>query len=89
MPNSVPVDERHLRSTELQAISDQKKDLFYQKNKGSIRSVLWEADNEDGMMFGFSENYLRVGRKFDSSLINTITREKLETIDNKYKSYIL
>ncbi len=89
MPNSVPVEERHLRSNELQAISDQKKDLFYQKNKGSIRSVLWEADNEEGMMFGFSENYLRVGRKFDSSLINTITREKLETIDNKYKSYIL
>ena len=89
MPNSVPIEERHLRSNELQAISDQKKDLFYQKNKGSIRSVLWEADNEDGMMFGFSENYLRVGRKFDSSLINTITREKLETIDNKYKSYIL
>ena len=51
--------------------------------------MLWEADNEDGMMFGFSENYLRVGRKFDSNLINTITREKLETIDNKYKSYIL
>ena len=89
MPNSVPVEERHHRSNELQEISDQKKDLFYQKNKGSVRSVLWEADNEDGMMFGFSENYLRVGRAFDASLINTITREKLETIDNKYKSYIL
>lgn len=89
MPESVPMSERHRRSMELQKLSDQKKEAFYQANKGRKVSVLWEADNEDGMMYGFTENYIRVGRKFDERYINEITEEIIETIDHKHKSYIL
>lgn len=89
MPESVPMSERHRRSMELQELSDQKKETFYQANKGRKANVLWEADNEDGMMYGFTENYIRVGRKFDERYINEITEETIETIDHEHKSYIV
>ncbi len=89
MPQSVPQSRRHERSMELQELSDQKKEAFYEANRGSKTKVLWEADNEEGMMYGFTENYIRVGRKFDARYINEITEEIIETIDHKHKSYIV
>lgn len=89
MPESVPMSERHRRSMELQELSDRKKEAFYRANKGRKANVLWEADNEDGMMYGFTENYIRVGRKFDERYINEITEETIEIIDHEYKSYIV
>ncbi len=89
MQGSVPMSERHRRSEELQKISTRKKEEFYLKNKGKELNVLWESDEEDGMMFGWTDNYIRVGRKYDKRYINTITKEKIEIIDNKYKAYIL
>ncbi len=89
MQGSVAPQERHSRSMELQQLSQQKKEAFYRNNKGSKVKVPWEGDNEAGKMFGFSENYIRVGRDFDSRLINTITEEKIETIDEKYNAYML
>lgn len=89
IPESVPMNERHRRSMELQELSDRKKEAFYQANKGRKANVLWEADNEDGMMYGFTENYIRVGRKFDERYINEITEETIEIIDHKHKSYIV
>lgn len=89
MPESVPMNERHRRSMELQELSDRKKEAFYRANKGRKANVLWEADNEDGMMYGFTENYIRVGRKFDERYINEITEETIEIIDHEHKSYIV
>lgn len=89
MPESVPMNERHRRSMELQELSDRKKEAFYRANKGRKANVLWEADNEDGMMYGFTENYIRVGRKFDERYINKITEETIEIIDHEHKSYIV
>lgn len=89
MPENVPMNERHRRSMELQELSDRKKEAFYRANKGRKANVLWEADNEDGMMYGFTENYIRVGRKFDERYINEITEETIEIIDHEHKSYIV
>ncbi len=89
MQGSVPMSERHRRSEELQKISERKKEEFYLKNKGKELNVLWESDEEDGMMFGWTDNYIRVGRKYDKRYVNTITKEKIEILDNKYKAYIL
>ncbi|MEE1190677.1 MAG: radical SAM protein, partial [Bacteroidales bacterium] len=89
MQGSVPISERHRRSEELQKISDQKKQEFYLNNKGCELNVLWESDEEDGMMFGWTDNYIRVGRKYDKLYVNTITKEKIEILDNKYKAYII
>ena len=89
MQGSVPISERHRRSEELQKISDRKKQEFYLNNKGCELNVLWESDEEDGMMFGWTDNYIRVGRKYDKLYVNTITKEKIEKLDNKYKAYII
>lgn len=89
MQGSVPISERHRRSEELQKISDRKKREFYLNNKGCELNVLWESDEEDGMMFGWTDNYIRVGRKYDKLYVNTITKEKIEILDNKYKAYII
>lgn len=89
MQGSVPINERHRRSEELQKISDRKKQEFYLNNKGCELNVLWESDEEDGMMFGWTDNYIRVGRKYDKLYVNTITKEKIEILDNKYKAYII
>lgn len=87
MEGKVPISERRRRSQELQKLSLKKKQQFYERNQGNKVSVLWEADNENGLMFGFSENYIRVARPFDKKYINHITEETLEEIDSTLQYY--
>lgn len=87
MEGKVPISERRRRSQELQKLSLKKKQQFYERNQGNKVSVLWEADNENGLMFGFSENYIRVARPFDEKYINHITEETLEEIDSTLQYY--
>lgn len=86
MQGKVPIAERRERSKELQKLSLEKKIKFYEKNCGNKEKILWEADNENGMMFGFSGNYIRVARPFEEKYINQITEEKLTQLD-KSKQY--
>jgi threonylcarbamoyladenosine tRNA methylthiotransferase MtaB len=81
MEGKVPISERRERSKELQKLSIEKKNFFYENNQGYKGKILWESDNENGMMFGFSENYIRVGRKFEEKYINQITEEELTQLD--------
>lgn len=69
----VPVPVRHERTQVLRMISDKMKHNFCIAHSGSSRQVLWEAENDDGMMCGFTDNYIRVKTKFNPSLTNTIT----------------
>ena len=84
----VPINIRKQRSLVLQNISNNKKKEFYQKNIGYKAKVLWESDCEKGMMFGFSDNYIRVAREFEEKYINTITEETLQTLTTA-KDYFL
>ena len=77
----VPVNIRKKRSLILQDISNRKKIAFYEKNIGYNAKILWESDHIEGMMFGFSDNYIRVSRKFDEKYINTITQETLDNLN--------
>lgn len=83
MPDSVPMNERHERSKMLHILSDKKRRAFYESNLGSEFSVLFENDIEDGMMHGFTENYVRVAAKYDPILINELKRVKLTSISEK------
>ena len=40
-------------------------------------TVLWEGDNHEGMMHGFTSNYVKVKKPFDLDSVNTI--EAIET----------
>jgi threonylcarbamoyladenosine tRNA methylthiotransferase MtaB len=66
------------RSHRLQQLSDVKKNEFYESCKGSRAKVLFESDNHQGFMHGFTENYIQVKTPFQQELINTICEIELK-----------
>lgn len=67
----IPMKERKRRSERLHALSAKKLEAFYEAHIGDKARVLWEAKEQGGRMSGFTENYIRLQRKYDASLINT------------------
>lgn len=83
---AVPHDLRKQRSQQLHILSDKKKRAFYESQIGTKRTVLFEgeasAESEpDGIMVGFTENYVKVKYPFDAELINTMQQIELSSID--------
>ena len=70
------------RSDALHILSDKKKHEFYLKNQGHESKVLFESDNSNGWMHGFTENYIRVKTKFNPELVNQIVPVKLVNLEN-------
>ncbi|WP_294286878.1 tRNA (N(6)-L-threonylcarbamoyladenosine(37)-C(2))-methylthiotransferase MtaB [uncultured Chryseobacterium sp.] len=81
MEGVVPTPERKRRNKMLRILSEKKKMAFYQTQLGKTLPVLWEHENKDGKMFGFTENYVRVQKDFDLSSVNQIEWLKLEKIE--------
>jgi threonylcarbamoyladenosine tRNA methylthiotransferase MtaB len=67
----------------LHILSDKKRRKFYEEHLGKEYSVLFENDVENGMMHGFTENYIRVTAKYDPILINEIKKVRLTAINEK------
>jgi len=83
MPEVIPGNVRADRSKMLHILSDKKRRKFYEDNLGLETSVLFENDVEDGMMHGFTNNYIRVSAKYDPVLINEVKQVKLLSINEK------
>ncbi len=81
MEGVVPVSERKKRNKMLRILSEKKKMAFYQTQLGKTLPVLWEHENKDGLMYGYTENYVRVHKPFDVSSINEIELVKLDKIE--------
>lgn len=62
--------ERKRRNKMLRILSEKKRQAFYQSQLGSTQKVLWEHDNKDGKMFGFTENYVKVQTEFNAEFVN-------------------
>ncbi|MBR5661105.1 MAG: tRNA (N(6)-L-threonylcarbamoyladenosine(37)-C(2))-methylthiotransferase MtaB [Bacteroidales bacterium] len=60
------------RVARLEALCDELHAEFVEKNRGRLSQVLWESDVKDGMMGGYSGNYIRVERPYDPLKVNTI-----------------
>lgn len=69
--------DKHLRTREMIAISERKLDAFASQFVGDVRPVLVEHRDKDGMMSGFTDNYIRVQIPADSSLANTVVPVRL------------
>ena len=67
----VPKKERERRSKILHAVSAEKLQAFYAKHQGEEATVLWEGKREEGMMAGFTENYIKVHAPYDKTKVNT------------------
>lgn len=79
--DAVPMNVRKERSKMLHILSDKKKRLFYEQNINSIRTVLFENEEDTGLMYGFTENYVKVKSAFDPLKINTFQTVQLTEID--------
>lgn len=78
-----PIDKgvRHKRSKMLRVLSAKKKRQFYEQQIGSVRSVIFESENKEGFMYGFTENYVRVKAPYQRSWINTLKKTQLNQMD--------
>lgn len=81
MEGVVDLSVRNERSKMLRTLSEKKRRFFYEQQLGSTASVLFEEDIENGIMHGFTENYIRVAAKYDPILINEIKEVTLHSIN--------
>ena len=77
----VPMETRRERSKMLHLLSDRKKNAFYQTQVGKKKSVLFEQEENEGMLYGFTENYVKVKTPFNAALVNQIVGVELTEID--------
>jgi threonylcarbamoyladenosine tRNA methylthiotransferase MtaB len=77
----VPMNIRKERSKQLHILSDKKKRAFYEENIGQTKTVLFENDNNEGVMYGFTENYVKVKTPYNEALANTFQKVQLKEID--------
>jgi len=65
------------RSKMLHILSDKKRRAFYQSQIGTVGEVLFEDDQKNGFMHGFTKNYVKVKAKYDPVMVNEIKTVKL------------
>ncbi len=82
MDGSVDVVVRKKRNNMLRILSDKKKNEFYRKMIGSELTVLFEEENHDGFMRGFASNYVRVKHPYEESMVNRLSKIKIEEVDD-------
>ncbi len=72
---------RRERSKMLHILSDKKKRGFYEQNIGTERTVLFEHEEDEGVMYGFTENYVKVKYPYAADMANSFHKVKLTEID--------
>ena len=77
----VPMEVRRERSKQLHLLSERKKQAFYQTQVGQTKKVLFEQEENEGFLYGFTENYVKVKTPFASELINQIVPIQITEID--------
>lgn len=80
MKGRVAGSTRADRSKMLHILSDKKRRAFYQSQLGAVGQVLFEDDQKNGFMHGFTKNYVKVKAKYDPVMVNEIKTVKLVTL---------
>ena len=79
----VPKAVRHKRSKMLRGLSVKKRRAFYESQLGKTKTVLFEKENKEGYIEGFSENYVRVRLPWNPALANQLVEVTLGEIDTE------
>lgn len=82
MGNVVPNAIRSKRSKMLRGLSVKKRRAFYENQLGTSRTVLFESENKEGYIHGFTENYIKVKTPWNPELVNTLHQVELTKIDD-------
>ncbi|WP_033961586.1 tRNA (N(6)-L-threonylcarbamoyladenosine(37)-C(2))-methylthiotransferase MtaB [Psychroserpens jangbogonensis] len=78
----IPKKVRAKRSKMLRGLSAKKRRAFYEQQLGSKRTVLFEGENKEGYIHGFTENYVKVKAPWNPELVNTLQDIELKQIDD-------
>ena len=81
MNDVVPKNIRSKRSKMLRGLSVKKRRAFYESQIGTARTVLFESENKEGYIHGFTENYVKVKTPWNPEFVNTLHKIKLTKID--------
>tara|TARA_B100001093_G_scaffold519482_1_gene608718 strand:- start:1934 stop:3265 length:1332 start_codon:yes stop_codon:yes gene_type:complete len=73
----VPIAKRRERSKMLRILSEKKRRAFYSRFENTLAQVLFEAENDEGIMYGFTQNYVKVGVPYQEELVNTLQQVQL------------
>ncbi|WP_148783281.1 tRNA (N(6)-L-threonylcarbamoyladenosine(37)-C(2))-methylthiotransferase MtaB [Aquimarina intermedia] len=83
MDGVVPLNVRKKRSKMLRGLSVKKRRAFYESQLGSTHTVLFESENKEGYIHGFTENYVKVRKPWNPAYINSIHQVILKEIDEE------
>lgn len=83
MPDKVPAEVKEVRSRKLISLSEEKRMQFYQSQVNSNCEILFESKAIQGMLLGFTSNYIKVETPSSSSLVNTIQKGILKEISSR------
>ena len=79
----VPNEIRQRRTLELRLLSEKKKRSFYEKFNDTEQRVLWESAEDEGVMYGFTENYLKVSKPWQAADVNSISNVQLGSLSGE------
>jgi threonylcarbamoyladenosine tRNA methylthiotransferase MtaB len=77
MDGKVPVPSRKDRTRQLRNLSEKKHRAFLNTFIGSVRPVLFESEESDGNIHGYTDNYIRVSAPYSDSLVNRVVTVRL------------
>ncbi|MDC3133010.1 radical SAM protein, partial [Flavobacteriaceae bacterium] len=77
----IPVAVRNKRSKLLRGLSAKKRRQFYNSQLGNRKVVLFEAENKEGYINGFTENYVKIRTPWNPELGNTLKTVRLSRYD--------
>ena len=79
----VPKKTRNKRSKLLRLLSASKKTSFYKNNIGTDYNVLFESEDKNGLIEGYTENYIRVRKDWNKNLVGQIRKVRIEKVDSE------
>ena len=82
LPDEVSKSVRSKRSKMLRGLSAKKRRAFYESQINTEHTVLFEGENKQGYIHGFTENYIKVKSPWNPSLVNTLHKVSLKEIDS-------
>ena len=83
MKSQVSKTIKNKRSKMLRALSAKKRHAFYESQLQKTKTILFEAENKEGYIQGFTENYVKVRMPWDPALQNQMRSATLAEIDQK------
>jgi len=83
LDGKIDINERRRRNNMLRVLSDKKKNEFYSRMVGKEVNVLFENNNSNGFVKGFSSNYIRIQHSFEEGLANNFGSVIIKEVDGQ------